>query len=41
MVAFVASDLAFNKNAKFASFATWAANNQKEFDTNQAKEQRF
>jgi len=41
MVVFAASELAFTKNAKFASFSTWAANNQKEFASNQAKEQRF
>jgi hypothetical protein len=41
LVVFIATEPTFTKHAKFASFASWAANNQKEFNTDQTKEQRY
>lgn len=41
MLVFIAAEQSYLKHAKFASFDSWAALNQKQFNTDQAKEQKY
>jgi hypothetical protein len=41
MVVYIAAEPSYLKHAKFAAFDSWAVQNQKQFNTDQAKDKRY